>query len=275
MAKFCTKCGRAIRPEDSFCLGCGKPVDQGNAPAGGFGGPASTVTASASLPSFDSAPLAPFGQDTESDMAATEVWQVTTERASGMAGSFAAEAPVGDLQFGLGELSTLPELPPEKPVDGRSPLSGSSFAARSAFEEAAAPLDPLVADDGDYDESPTIVAQPVSEDDDEEESPTIVVARERYVLVRDSDGQRTELSLPCILGRGKAADKRVKGNLAISRKHAKVFREDELIMIQDQGSTNGTFVNGLELEGDQVAPVSGGTAIRLGTEDFTFHVESI
>lgn len=284
MAKFCTACGREIRPGDSFCLGCGKPVARNAQSSGGAG-----AQASAPSENYVAAPLsafAAFEQDTESDMAETEVWRVSPEGTTILAAT--APGPVetprdnqfdGNLPPAALEPRTLNGKPPAS-AGSSHPPSASLFDEREVGQneekEVNASLGPFDDDDGDDpDESLTIVAQPIIEDDDEDESPTIVVPRERHVLVRDSDGQRIELSLPCILGRGKAADKRVKGNLAVSRKHAKMFQEDELILVQDLESTNGTFVNGVELEGDQCEPISDGAAIRLGTEDFTFHVESV
>jgi hypothetical protein len=49
----------------------------------------------------------------------------------------------------------------------------------------------------------------------------------------------------------------------VSRKHAKITTTDNGILIQDVGSTNGTFVNGEKIEG--VARLSEGDRILVGT----------
>lgn len=119
-------------------------------------------------------------------------------------------------------------------------------------------------------ESPTVIAQQVDEDDF---FPTIVVAQERFVLTRQKNGERLELVLPCIVGRGSASDCRVRGNPAISRKHAKVYSENGLVTVKDLASTNSTYVNGEVLPAKGSAPLSDGSVLRLGDEDFSFSIE--
>ena len=52
------------------------------------------------------------------------------------------------------------------------------------------------------------------------------------------------------------------GDPQISRQHARVTRQGKLIVIEDLGSTNGTFVNGMRLTGPHV--MANGDVIGLG-----------
>ena len=45
-----------------------------------------------------------------------------------------------------------------------------------------------------------------------------------------------------IVGRGKDCDLRIVAE-GISRKHARIFKEGSALMIEDLGSSNGTFIN--------------------------------
>jgi pSer/pThr/pTyr-binding forkhead associated (FHA) protein len=58
----------------------------------------------------------------------------------------------------------------------------------------------------------------------------------------------------------------------ISSRHARLFRSDDRILIEDLGSSNGTFVNAQRVNGEAV--VKAGDLISLGTYTFLLSVES-
>lgn len=62
-----------------------------------------------------------------------------------------------------------------------------------------------------------------------------------YLLV-DETGNATEISGEIKIGRGKSSDLVVEDAL-VSRHHATVWMEDEKLMLRDEDSVNGTFVN--------------------------------
>ena len=66
-----------------------------------------------------------------------------------------------------------------------------------------------------------------------------------------------------IIGRDPAADISISDS-SISRKHAKVTREGNVIKIEDLGSSNGTAVNGKKLEAGNVAKLAKEDLIKLG-----------
>lgn len=70
-----------------------------------------------------------------------------------------------------------------------------------------------------------------------------------------------------MLGRGKAASIRLSDPLASGR-HARVAPDGERILLEDLGSTNGTFVNGVQINAP--TPLSAGDRIRLGESEFVF-----
>jgi hypothetical protein len=70
-----------------------------------------------------------------------------------------------------------------------------------------------------------------------------------------------------IMGRGEAAEIRLEDPFASSR-HARLLRQGPVVVIEDLGSTNGTYLNEELLEGPQ--PLHQGDRIRIGDSEFTF-----
>lgn len=68
---------------------------------------------------------------------------------------------------------------------------------------------------------------------------------------------------PVVLGRDEQDEARLGGDPEVSRRHAKVEAFDGRLLIEDLGSTNGTFVNGGQVAGPTV--VGPGDAIWVGT----------
>jgi diguanylate cyclase (GGDEF)-like protein len=82
------------------------------------------------------------------------------------------------------------------------------------------------------------------------------------VLYGDELGKRYHLDAAALVfGRSLNCD-RVLDNPSVSRRHFCVYVEDELASIEDAGSTNGTFVNGLKLV--QRTPLNAGDLISVG-----------
>jgi hypothetical protein len=81
------------------------------------------------------------------------------------------------------------------------------------------------------------------------------------------DGSAYDLSEGAVLGRGEQADIQLQDTFASSR-HARLVPEGEVIVIEDLGSTNGTYLNGEPLRGPQ--PLHAGDKIRIGDSEFVF-----
>src|ERR1700716_2240135 len=65
-----------------------------------------------------------------------------------------------------------------------------------------------------------------------------------------------------VIGRHAEGPGRLADDEEISRLHARVMLEDGRCMVEDLGSTNGTFVNGLRISGPQTLAV--GDTVELG-----------
>jgi len=80
-------------------------------------------------------------------------------------------------------------------------------------------------------------------------------------------GAAYDLSGGALLGRGDQADIVLEDSFASSR-HARLVPHGDVIVVEDLGSTNGTFLNEEPLRGPQ--PLHPGDRIRIGDTDFTF-----
>jgi hypothetical protein len=80
-------------------------------------------------------------------------------------------------------------------------------------------------------------------------------------------GSAYDLSEGALLGRGDEVDIRLEDTFASSQ-HARLVPQGEVMMLEDLGSTNGTYLNGEPLRGPQ--PLHVGDSIRIGDSEFTF-----
>lgn len=71
-----------------------------------------------------------------------------------------------------------------------------------------------------------------------------------------------------VIGRALDSDIRV-ANHDVSRHHVIIYREDGVTLIQDLGSANGAFVNGVRLS-TEPAQVTAGDSVVLGSLSFTY-----
>ena len=80
-------------------------------------------------------------------------------------------------------------------------------------------------------------------------------------------GAAYDLSAGAVLGRGDQADIRLQDTFA-STAHARLAPHGDVVVLEDLGSTNGTYLNGEPLSGPQ--PLHAGDRIRIGDSEFTF-----
>ena len=99
-----------------------------------------------------------------------------------------------------------------------------------------------------------------------ERAPRLVVERapgHEPGMIYDLDGE-------LVLGRGDQAEIRLEDPFASSR-HARVFPQGDIVVVEDLDSTNGTYLNEELLHGAQ--PLHLGDRLRIGESEFTFEVD--
>ncbi len=82
-------------------------------------------------------------------------------------------------------------------------------------------------------------------------------------MIYDLDGD-------LVLGRGEHAEIRLEDPFASAR-HARVYEQGSSVVIEDLGSTNGTYLNEELLE--TARPLHPGDRVRIGDSEFTFETD--
>jgi FHA domain len=80
-------------------------------------------------------------------------------------------------------------------------------------------------------------------------------------------GMEYDVREGAVLGRGDQAEIRLEDPFASSR-HARLIRQGGIVVIEDLGSTNGTYLNEELLSGPQ--PLHQGDRVRIGDSEFTY-----
>jgi FHA domain len=83
-------------------------------------------------------------------------------------------------------------------------------------------------------------------------------------------GMIYDLDADMVLGRGDQAEIRLEDPFASAR-HARVFEQGNIVVIEDLGSTNGTYLNEELLESPR--PLHPGDRVRIGDSEFAFEVD--
>jgi hypothetical protein len=80
-------------------------------------------------------------------------------------------------------------------------------------------------------------------------------------------GMEYDIGEGAVMGRGDQAEIRLEDPFASSR-HARLVRQGGIIVLEDLGSTNGTYLNEELLTGPQ--PLHTGDRVRIGDSEFTY-----
>jgi FHA domain-containing protein len=80
-------------------------------------------------------------------------------------------------------------------------------------------------------------------------------------------GMEYDVGEGAVMGRGDQAEIRLEDPFASSR-HAKLSRQGGIVVLEDLGSTNGTYLNEELVSGPQ--PLHHGDRVRIGDSEFTF-----
>ena len=93
-------------------------------------------------------------------------------------------------------------------------------------------------------------------------------------IVRVNTNEKVMINKP-VFKIGKASrgvDYHISGNGAISRQHAVILHKGDSYFIKDNKSTNHTYVDHVQIEGDEEVQLKNNCTITLGDEDFTFKI---
>jgi hypothetical protein len=97
-----------------------------------------------------------------------------------------------------------------------------------------------------------------------------VASHPRLIVERapgHTPGMEYDVGDGAIMGRGDQAEIRLEDPFASSR-HAKLTPQGGIVVIEDLGSTNGTYLNEELLSGPQ--PLHQGDRVRIGDSEFTY-----
>jgi hypothetical protein len=97
-------------------------------------------------------------------------------------------------------------------------------------------------------------------------SPRLVVER----APGHDSGMIYDLDGDIVLGRGDRAEIRLEDPFASSQ-HARVYEQGNIIVVEDLGSTNGTYLNEELLQTPR--PLHPGDRLRIGDSEFAFEVD--
>lgn len=107
------------------------------------------------------------------------------------------------------------------------------------------------------------------------ESTTVLSEQHFPHLIRRRTGEKIVVDRsPFRIGKERSqCDYCVPDNSAVSRSHADIFRENGACYIQDNASTNGTYINGRRIGSYQRTEIGNEVQLRLANEDFLFYTE--
>ena len=83
-------------------------------------------------------------------------------------------------------------------------------------------------------------------------------------------GMEYDIGDGAVMGRGDQAEIRLEDPFASSR-HARIYEQGNSVVIEDLGSTNGTYLNEELLETSR--PLHPGDRVRIGESEFAFEVD--
>lgn len=102
---------------------------------------------------------------------------------------------------------------------------------------------------------------------------TVLVQGRTAALLHEKAGVRVEITKDTFsLGKSSASDYCITGNTAVSRRHAVIIREENDFYLSDEGSTNGTLLNGVKINKQEKVLLADGDEVVLADEKFTIEI---
>ncbi len=277
---FCPECGSRVRPKWLFCMQCGqkltkpqgKPEVAVSQPPVSSYRPPTSETYQPAMGAVPSSPGVAFSSDVPSEPSTADRSAYSSSVSSSLFSStFDAEE-----QSSMSSMQPFPTSTHTIRIDDLSFMSGGAVTGTSqtSFDYDRDAFDDWDKTDAGYsaDDAPTTV---YDEDDD---ALTMVYeevkARPICKFTRTSTGDVISCdTLPMTLGRGSMADVRITGNPYVGRKHVRVTERDGEFYVEDLGSANHTYVNGVQIASGELTPIHDGDVIALGKEELTVTIE--
>lgn len=130
---------------------------------------------------------------------------------------------------------------------------------KSAKKQASKKIEKPVVDE------PTTV---IAEDEISEQIPNEQPAK--FYLVRKIDGEVVKIAKDnFVVGKSKYSDYQVTRNNTVSRSHVIIHKTaDGNLLLEDNGSKNGTFVDGARIDAHKKVELSAGQSVRMSDEIF-------
>lgn len=265
---FCVKCGKPLAEKDRFCMFCGAPVEVQSVAAG----PAHAAPAPRPQPAPAPAP-AQLRCPT-----CGKPYEAGDRFCMGCGASLAAAGPAAPAARPTPAPAQATSAPaPEKPHKvpfwkRRKHQAEPAAPAQAAWQPPA--VSPGVMGG---DEETSVLTEPGVPGPGNDEATTVLTSV-RVTLERQRTGESLELTLPCVVGKGSAAECRVTGNTAISRRHVRLYTEDVTgaapkVLVEDLGSLNKSRLNGDPLPPSTPRAVLNGDRLTLADEDFVVRID--
>lgn len=176
---------------------------------------------------------------------------------------FQTQPPPPPQQFAPNQQQAMPKKPQEIFYGAGRPSAPPQpvFEATTLLEDNSDSTTVL----GDYSEATTVLSE-------DGKAPVIKFP----FLVRVSNGEKVFVNKPVFrIGKEKSyVDYFVSDNSAVSRSHADIITKGKQYFIYDNNSTNKTYVNDEVILVHREVEIHNGTRIRLGNEEFEFHIEN-
>lgn len=178
----------------------------------------------------------------------------------------------------------------EKPMESQDINTEKLYVDKSDSEDIhiveTYPEDVYTNSDEDSDEDGTVLLMPKEDDDhhllmpkeDDGEDRTVLLRpafQIRASLYRVRTGKKIKLdkSVTVIGKSDKRADIVIEENPTISRKHCTIYFDNGTYYLEDNGSSNGTWLENQKVQPEEKVVLRNESKIRLSDEKFIFYIE--
>lgn len=273
--RFCMGCGKPLREGDKFCLNCGTPV--GSVPL--KNGKQAPRKAGQQPPLRGPVPQQrPQG-------APRQATAVMPPQRPPVPSQVPARPQVPTQQRPMGAPQPKQQPSPQQWAPAASPQGQRGMtqpwqrpAGAAAAPQGGAPRVPYVPPTGD--EITSVLDEDMGHGMGNDEQTTVLASTLQVTLERKRTGETYQLNLPCVVGKGSAADCRIPNNTAISRRHVRISSDETTggaphVVVEDLGSLNKSQLNGDPLKSGIPRALLDGDLLTLADESFLVHVREI